>query len=57
MKTLILATALLGATAIIPAAAGYSCGWQFNRWVCNNDYASGGGSVSCGWQFNRWVCR
>jgi hypothetical protein len=53
MKMLILATALLGATAIVPAAAGYSCGWVFQRWVCNDN---GGGSVSCGWVFNRWVC-
>jgi hypothetical protein len=54
MKMLILATAMLGATAIIPASAGYSCQWLWNRWVCNDNM--GGGQTSCQWLWNRWVC-
>jgi hypothetical protein len=55
MKMLILATALLGATAIVPAAAGYSCGWIGQRWYCQDN--SGGGQTSCGWIGQRWYCQ
>jgi hypothetical protein len=53
MKMLILATALLGATATVPAAAGYRCYWLGNNYICNDDQ---GNSSRCYWLGNNWVC-
>jgi hypothetical protein len=54
LKLLILATAMLGATAIIPASAGYSCQWLGRFYVCND--TGGGGQTSCQWLGRFWTC-
>jgi len=55
MKSLIIATVIVGTLgAVAPAFAGASCSWVGRYWMCNDH--SGGGHSSCSWVGRYWMC-